>query len=157
MGFLGKVFGTDGAYKEARRDLEKSKDLEMNYYRGLASQDFLQSSENQSALKAARDLLSENTKRIQAQAAVSGATPESVALQKQAANQSLENITTGIASNATASKNSAMENYINANRHYTNAIAQNRVQQAQAESQALSGLLEAGIGAASTFMAPIPK
>lgn len=157
MGFLSKLFGTDGAYKQARRDLEKSKKLETDYYRGLASQDFLQSSENQSALKAARDLLSENTKRIQAQAVVSGATPESVALQKQAANQSMENIATGIASNATASKTSAMDNYINANRHYTNAIAQNRIQQAQAESQALSGLLETGIGAASTFIAPIPK
>lgn len=154
MGFLSKLFGTNGAYKQARRELQESKEQEMAHYNRLANQDWLQSSENQAALKAARDMLSENTKRLQGTAAVSGATPESVALQKEANNKALENIVTGVASNATAGKNAAMENYINANRYYTNAIAQNRVTQAQAETQALGGLLEAGIGAATTFLAP---
>ena len=87
MGFLSKLFGTDGAYKESVKDLEKSKDLEMNYYHNQANMDQLARSENQAALAEARELLTQNNKRATASAAVTGATPESVALEKQNATE----------------------------------------------------------------------
>lgn len=152
MGFLSKLFGTDGAYKQAVNDLNEAKDLEMNYYKSLASMDQLQRSENQAALAEARDLLTASTKRSAASAAVTGATPQAVALEKEAATKALADITTGIAKNASVTKDQAMSNYIDANRQYTQAINNVRTQQAQAESDALSGLLGAGIGAASTIL-----
>lgn len=152
MGFLSKLFGTDGAYKQAVNDLNEAKDYEMNYYKSLASMDQLQRSENQAALAEARDLLTASTKRSAASAAVTGATPQAVALEKEAATNALADITTGIAKNASTMKDQAMSNYIDANRQYTQAISNVRTQQAQAESAALGGLLSAGIGAASTIL-----
>lgn len=152
MGFLSKLFGTDGAYKQAVNDLNEAKDLEMNYYKSLASMDQLQRSENQAALAEARELLTASTKRSAGSAAVTGATPQAVALEKEAATKALADITTGIAKNASVTKDQAMNNYIDANRQYTQAINNVRTQQAQAESDALSGLLGAGIGAASTIL-----
>ena len=152
MGFISKLFGTDGAYKQSVKDLSKAKDTEMDYYKSLASMDQLQRSENQAALAEARDLLTASTKRSAGSAAVTGATPEAVALEKEAATKALANITTGIAQNASITKDQAMSNYLDANRQYTQAISNVRTQQAQAESDALSGLLGAGIGAASTIL-----
>lgn len=144
MGFLSKLFGTDGAYEQARRDLAAGKQLETNYYKGLAEMDQLNTSENQAALKAARDMLAKNTQRIAATAAVSGASPESIAIQKVANNESMENIAGNVAAQATANKRSAMDAYIEANRHYTQALSNARMAQAQEETKALGGLLSAG-------------
>ena len=149
MGFLSKLFGTNGAYKKATKDLNNAKDLEMGYYKNLADMDQLQRSENQAALTEARELLSDSNRRAAARAAVTGATPESVSLSKQAATNAVAGITTDIARKATATKDQAMQNYLSANRQYTDAINNVRLQQAKAETEALGGLLEAGIGAAT--------
>lgn len=151
MGFMSKLFGTNGAYKKSINDLNKAKNLEMDYYKNLASMDQLQRSENQAALAEARELLTNSTKRSAATAAVTGATPEAAALEKEAATKALSDITTGVARNASITSDQAMSNYLNANREYTQAINNVRTQQAQAESAALSGLLGAGIGAATTI------
>lgn len=151
MGFMSKLFGTDGAYKQSIDDLNKAKDLEMSYYKNLAEMDQLQRSENQAALAEARDLLTASSKRTAATAAVTGATPEAQALEKEAANEALSDIVTGVAENASATKDQAMANYLAANKEYTQAISNVRTQQAQAESAALGGLLSAGMSAATTF------
>lgn len=152
MGFLSKLFGTDGAYKESVKDLEKSKDLEMNYYHNQANMDQLARSENQAALAEARELLTQNNKRATASAAVTGATPESVALEKQNATEALADITTGIAKNASVTKDAAMQNYLSANRDYTTAINNVKLKQSEAETAALGGLLSSGINAATTLI-----
>lgn len=140
MGLLSKLFGTDGAYVQAREDLARGKQLETTYYKGLGEMDQLNSSENQAALKAARDMLAKNTQRIAATAAVSGASPESIAIQKAANNASMENIVGNVAAQATANKRSAMDAYIEANRHYTQALSNARMAQAQEETKALTDL-----------------
>lgn len=152
MGFLSKLFGVDGAYKKTIKDLESAKQTEMNYYNNLASMDQLQRSENQAALAEARELLTASTKRSAASSAVTGATPAAVAMEKEAANKALSDITTGIAKNASSVKDAAMQNYLNANKQYTEAIAGVRTQQAQAETAALTGLLGAGIDGATKIL-----
>ena len=87
MGLLSSVLGGNKAYKESIKDLQKAKDLEMNYYQEQAYADPLQDSANQAALRQARELLMANNKRTAGSAAVTGATDESVALQKQGANR----------------------------------------------------------------------
>lgn len=155
MGFLSKLFGTDGAYKSAQDDLQKAKDMEMSYYKAQASMDPLQTSEAQASMKAARDMLAENTKRLAATNAVAGGSDYAVALQKKNATEAMGNMMSQMSAGATARKDDLMRNYLGANKEYTNAIANIRMQQAQAETQALSGLLNAGIGAASKFIKPV--
>lgn len=155
MGFISNLFGTDGAYKSAEDDLNKAKNLEMSYYKAQASMDPLQTSEAQASLKAARDMLAENTKRLAATNAVAGGSDYAVALQKKNATDAVGNMMSQMSAGATARKDDLMRNYLGANKEYTNAINNIRIQQAQAETQALSGLLNAGIGAASKFIKPI--
>lgn len=63
MGLLSRVLGGNKAYKESIKDLQKAKDLEMNYYQEQAYADPLQDSANQAALRQARELLMANNKR----------------------------------------------------------------------------------------------
>ena len=145
MGLLSAIFGGGGAYKKNIRDLEGARDKELAYWNRLAYSDPLQNSENQAALRQARELLKSNTQRAAASAAVTGATDESVALQKAAANEALEDITADIAAGSTQFKNNAMQNYLNANRNYTDAINNVRIKKAESEAQAMQGLINAGI------------
>lgn len=150
MGLIGSIFGGGtGAYKKGVRDLQSARDKELAHWEKLAYGDPLQSSENQAALRQARELLKGNINRAAGAAALTGATDESVALQKAAANESLEDITADIAANSTQQKNAAMQNYLAANRSYTDAINNIRVQQSQAEAQALQGLIGAGTSIAT--------
>lgn len=141
MGFLSSLFGGGGAYDKSIADLEAAKSKELAYYNRLAHADPLHNSENQAAIRQARELLNDNTRRIAASAAVTGATDESVAMQKAAANQSLENITAGIAANSSQVKDNAMQNYLNANRNYVDAINNVRIKKSESEAQALHSLL----------------
>ena len=149
MGLISSVFGGNKAYKKSIRDLEKAKSMEMDYYNRIANGDLLEDSANQAAIRQARELLKKNNQRAIGSAAVTGATDASVALQKKDANESVEDITAGIAANGSAVKRNAMDNYLAANRNYTNAINQVRVTQAQQESAALQGLIGAGTSLAT--------
>ena len=151
MGLIGSIFGGGtGAYKKGVRDLENAKDKELAHWERLAYSDPLQNSENQAALRQARDLLKANTNRVTAGAAVTGATDESIALQKAAANESVEDITADIAAGSTQYKDSAMQNYLSANRSYTDAINNVRMKQAEEEAKALQGLINAGTSVATS-------
>lgn len=144
MGLLSSIFGGGGAYKKSIRDLEGARDKELAYWERLAYSDPLQNSENQAALRQARELLKSNTNRVAASAAVTGATPETVALQKAAANESLEDIAADIAAGSTQYKTNAMQNYLNANKNYTDAINNVRIKKSESEANAMQGLINAG-------------
>ena len=154
MGLLSAIFGGGGAYKKSIGDLEEARDKELAYWNKLAYSDPLQNSENQAALRQARELLQANNQRTAATAAVTGATDESVALQKAAANESLEDITADIAAGSTQFKTNAMQNYLNANKNYTDAINSARIKKAESEAQAMQGLINAGTSLATSFIKP---
>ena len=141
--------GAKGERNQAINDLEKAKSTELDYWNRLASSDPLHNSENQAALRQARELLMDNNRRAAASAAVTGATDESVALQKAAANESLEDITAEIAANSTQFKNNAMQNYLAANKRYTDAINDVRLKkgedQANATNSLIGGLTDAAV------------
>lgn len=152
MGLLSAIFGGGGAYKQSIRDLEGARDRELPYWEKLAYSDPLQNSENQAALRQARELLKSNTDRVVASAAVTGATPETVALQKAAANEALEDITSDIAARSTQYKDNAMQNYLNANRSYTDAINNVRIKKSESEANAMQGLINAGTKLGTAFI-----
>ena len=152
MGLLSAIFGGGGAYNKSIRDLEGARDKELAYWEKLAYSDPLHNSENQAALRQARELLKSNTNRALASAAVTGATDESVALQKAAANESLEDITADIAAGGTQFKNNAMQNYLNANRNYVDAINNVRIKKSESEAAAMQGLINAGTKLGTAFI-----
>lgn len=152
MGLLSAIFGGGGAYKKSIRDLEGARDRELAYWEKLAYSDPLHNSENQAALRQARELLKANTNRALASATVTGATDESVALQKAAANESLEDITADIAAGSTQFKNNAMQNYLNANRNYVDAINNVRIKKSESEASAMQGLINAGTKLGTAFI-----
>lgn len=105
--------------------------------------DFLQRSDAQSALENARKILDERYRNAQGAAAVSGATEESVAQQKAAANQTLADVTGSIAERADAYKEQVRNNYENK----ISGIEQQRMgvndKRAQGVAQAAGGLAAA--------------
>lgn len=151
MGFLSTIFGTNGAYKKAIRDYENARQEETSYYQSLADTDFLQRSENQAALTAAKKMLADSNRNIAASAAVSGMSDEAQAIMKGNAADTVGQITTDIASNATQQKQQAVANKFSANEKFTNYINQTRLAQAAQETAALSGLMNSAISAGTTL------
>jgi microcystin-dependent protein len=152
MGFLSSFFG-DGGYKKALSDLEKGKAAETSYYLKTAYENPLESSENAAALKQARDLLMANNKRAAEAAAVTGATDESVARQKAAGQQAVATAASQIAATGTARRDQAMQAYLQASRDYDQKMTEVRLAQENAETNALGGLLGAGIDAVTGLAA----
>jgi multidrug resistance efflux pump len=153
MGFLSNLFGGgSGAYNKTLNDLKTNKSQELNYWGTKAHSDYLNTSEAQAAIRQAREMLQQGTARADKRGVVSGATDESVALEKANNNQTLENVTANIAQNATAQKDQAMQNYLEATRQYTTAIDNVELQKDQAQTSALGGLLKAGINVAGSII-----
>ena len=148
--FLGGRKGK-GERNQAIQDLEGARDKELSYWERLAYSDPLQSSENQAALRQARELLKSNNQRTAASAAVTGATDESVALQKAAANEALEDITADIAAGSTQMKNNAMQNYLAANKQYTDAISDARLKRGEDQADATNSLISGLTNAAASY------
>ena len=73
MGFLSTLFGGGEAYDEIIGDLNKQKTEATSYYKSMSKMNALDSSENQAALRAARELLTDSTRRAAATQAVTGA------------------------------------------------------------------------------------
>ena len=70
MGLIGSIFGGGtGAYKKGVRDLKSARDKELAHWEKLAYGDPLQNSENQAALRQARELLKGNINRAAGAAA----------------------------------------------------------------------------------------
>lgn len=148
--WIGSKSGS-GERKKAISDLEGARDKELAYWEKLAYSDPLQNSENQAALRQARELLKQNTNRVAASAAVTGATPETVALQKAAANESLEDITADIAAGSTQFRTDAMQNYLNANKNYTDAINDARLKRGEEKANATNNLISGLTNAAASY------
>lgn len=148
--FLGNRRGT-GERKQAIAELEAAKAKDLAYWERLAYSDPLNNSENQAALRQARELLKSNNQRAAASAAVTGATDESVALQKAAANETLEDITADVAAGSTQFKNNAMQNYLAANKQYTDAINDARLKRGEDQAQATNSLIGGLTSAAASY------
>lgn len=150
--WLGSRKKNNGERVKAINDLESARDKELAYWERLAYSDPLQSSENQAALRQARELLMANNRRAAATAAVTGATDESVALQKAAANEAIEDITADIAARSTQMKNDAMQNYLEANKQYTDAINDARLKRGEDKAGATNSLISGLTKAAVTYL-----
>lgn len=151
---IGAVAGIGGAIaggiasrkaaKKNRKILGQMRKDSQDWYDREYNADFTQRADAQAALNKAREILNQKYKQAQGAAAVSGATDESVALQKQAANDTLATITGNIAERADAYKEQIQNTYMNQQNAYNQAEMNINSGQAANIAQAAGGLATAG-------------
>jgi len=111
-GIAGGIAGRN-ARKANERIINQAEQRAQNWYDQEYNSDFTQRSDAQAALNNARQILDERYNRTQGSAAVTGATDESVAQQKEANNQVIADVTSNIAERADAYKEQVRANYEN--------------------------------------------
>lgn len=151
---IGAVAGIGGAIAggiASRKAVKKNKKIlgqmrqdSKDWFEREYNSSFTQRADAQSALNRAREILGQRYKYAQGAAEVSGATDESVALQKAAANETLANITSNIAERADAYKDQVRANYENQQNAFNQAEMNINSGKAAGIAQAASGLASAG-------------
>ena len=157
MGILGGIIGGVGSAvagivggnatrKAANRNarlLQEDENDAKAWYDKEYNANFLDRSDARATIAKTREILNERYKAAEGAAAVTGATEESVARQKAAANDVLADVTSNIAERADAYKDAVRANYEN---QQANFLAQKTAvnnQKAAATAQAASGLATA--------------
>jgi hypothetical protein len=131
--------------RRAESILQQQKKDNQRWYDVKMSSDYTQRSDVQATLKKQRELLDEQYKRAKATNTVAGGTDEALALQKQAANQSLSQTATDIAARAADYKDSVENAYLTRKAGLEDQERQNLQQRAAATAQAASQVVNAGL------------
>lgn len=149
------------ANKRSEAMLQNQKVENQKWYDQKMAEDYMQRSEVQNVLNKQRELLQEQYKRARATNIVAGGTDEQLALQQQAANQTMGETAATIASGATAYKEGIENQYLEnkaalAEKEIANeqAKAQNIATAAGQVGSAVSGLMT-GVGEAKTKSTPL--
>lgn len=131
--------------RQAEKILQQQKTDNQNWYNIKKASDYTQRADVQAAIKRQRELLNEQYDRARATNLVSGGTDEALAMQKQAANQSLADTATDIAARA-ADYNDAVESqYMGRKASLEDQERLNLQQRAQQVAQAASQTVNAGL------------
>lgn len=157
MGLIGGIIGGVGSAvagivggnatkKAAQRNerlIQEMEDRNKAWYDQEYNSNYLERADAQAAIRQTRDLLNDRYKKAEGAAAVSGATEESLARQKAAANEVVADTLSNIAAQGEAYKEGVRANY----EAKQDAITEQRMgvnnQKAQATAQAASGLASA--------------
>lgn len=146
-GIGGAIAGGIASSKAAKKNkkiLGQMRQDSKDWFEREYNASFTQRADAQSALNKAREILGQRYKYAQGAAEVSGATDESVALQKAAANETLANITSNIAERADAYKDQVRANYENQQNAFNQAEMNINSGKAAGIAQAAGGLASAG-------------
>lgn len=160
MGILGGIIGGVGSAvagivggnatrKAANRNarlLQEAENDAKAWYDKEYNANFLDRSDARATIAKTREILNERYKQAEGAAAVTGATEESVARQKAAANEVLADVTSNIAERADAYKDAVRANYENQQENFLAQKTNVNNQKAQATAQAASGLANAAKG-----------
>ena len=145
----GAIYGgiKSGKYnRKAEALIQQQRDDNKRWFEVKNAEDYTQRSDVQAAIKRQRELLDEQYKKAKASQTVAGGTDEALALQKQAANKSLAQTTTDIASNAAAYKEGIDNQYRQQDAALNQQQVQGNQQMAAATAQAASQVVNKGLG-----------
>lgn len=138
--------------RKAQEEQDARRAENKRWYEQKMNEDYMMRSDVQNVLRKQRELLDEQYKRARATNLVAGGTDESLALQQQAANQTMGNTMADIAANASSYKDNVENQYRaqeNANSQQQQQIYTNQANQvAQAASQGVASganLLQSGL------------
>lgn len=145
------------ANKKANALIQSERDENRKWYEQKMAEDYMQRADVQNVLRKQRELLDEQYKRARATNVVAGGTEEALALQQQAANETLGETTANIAAQS-ADYKEGIENQYRAKDSALNQqqvdVYQNEASQiANAAGQmgkAVSGLMTGGLNKTST-------
>ena len=134
------------ANNQARRLLQQQRDENRRWYDTKMNQDYTQRADVQNAITKQRELLDEQLKRANARSVVGGASPESAALEKEAANKSVADATADIAAAGANYKDQVEQQYRSNDAALNQQQIQNYQTQAAQTAQAASQVVNAGMG-----------
>lgn len=143
-------FKSAAANNKARRLLQAQRNENKRWYETKMNQDYTQRVDVQQAINAQRDLLEEQLKRVNARKVVGGASEESAALEKEAANKSLADATAQIAALGAENKDQVEREYRANEAAFNQQEIQNYQNQAAQTAQAASQVVNAGLGMIGT-------
>lgn len=150
----GAIFGgisASKAMKKAKRNVEAQRKKNQDWYDQRYNEDATQRADAQRILTQTEESIKQRNRAAAGSAAVMGGTDESVAAAKAVNNEALADATAQIAANADARKDSIEATYLQNDNAYVeqlNAIEQGK---AQAISQAVQGVANAGASIAGAF------
>lgn len=156
------IVGSNAAKKAAKRNqklLNEQEESAKEWYDKEYNSNFIDRADARAAIAKTRDILADRYKAAEGAAAVTGATEESLARQKAAANETVAEVTSNIAQQADAYKQSVRENYegqMDAVRQQTMGVNN---QKANATIHAAQGMAKAaeGLGNAVDSLMPSGK
>lgn len=150
-GITGAVSANKAA-KRAKEQLNTSHDETTAALRKQINQDYTQTAQAQSALRDAKQAFDERIGQMQGQQAVAGGTDASVAQAKQQANNAMGNAVSNIATQGEQLARTAENQQIAENQNYRNQMANIENNKAQANAQAGSQAMQAGMNLAMADM-----
>lgn len=101
------------ALREAQEQISREQAFNDTLFNREYYQDFLQRSENQSAIKMLRDHMKRENESAAQTAVITGATPEAVAKQKEISNEAVGNTISKVAANSSSVRDNVMNRYLN--------------------------------------------
>lgn len=151
VGALSSIAGGIASSKAAKKQqklIGEQKQANKAWYNRNYNQDYTQRSDVQALLKKTRDYANERYKRAEASAAVTGATDESVAMEKAQANDTVSDTMTNIASQASQFKQNVDAQKL----QMDNQLTQQQMGMAQQQAQSGANLISNGLTSASGIL-----
>lgn len=142
------IYGTiasAAANRKARNLIGQQRDENRRWYNTKMNEDYTSRTDAQAVIEKQRELLDERYRQARATAAVSGASDESVAMQKEAANKAMAGTMSDIAADAAAYKDNVERQYRAEDDALNQQQAQLEAQRAAATAQAASQAAAAGV------------
>ncbi len=150
----GAIFGgisASKAMKKAKRNVEAQRKKNQDWYDQRYNEDATQRADAQRILTQTEESIKQRNRAAAGSAAVMGGTDESVAAAKAANNQALADATSQIAANAEQRKDNIEATYLQNDNAFVEQLNQIEIGKAQAISQAVQGVADAGSKIAGAF------
>ncbi len=151
---VGSIFGgisASKAMKKVKKNLQQQQKANQDWYNRRYNEDATQRADAQRILTKTEESIRNRNRQAAGAQAVMGGTEESVAAAKAANNQALADATSQIAVNAEARKDQIEQTYQQRDAQINDALNDLEQQKAQAISQAVQGVSQAGAGIAGAF------
>lgn len=142
---LGGAIGSAVANNKARKLISNQRDTNEKWWDVKRNEDYTQRADALASINAQRDLLTEQYDRARKTSAVMGGTDEAVAMQRNAANNSLSATLSNMAAQGAQAKDSAEAQYRATDNALAQQQAQSYVNQGQAIASAAGQATNAGI------------
>lgn len=154
LGAAGSIFGgisASKAMKKVKNNLQEQQKQNEAWYNRRYNEDATQRADAQAILNRTEESIRNRNRQAAGAQAVMGGTEESVAAAKAANNQALTDAVTNITVNGEARKDRIEQQYQARDAQLNDALNNVEIGKAQAISQAVQGVAQAGAGIAGAF------